>query len=981
MKRLNILFLVFLLFLTAQQVCGQVTIGSGKTPASSAVLELDTDALGLLLPRVALSSTTVYTLNGEATHVKGMLVYNTATAGDVKPGIYYNDGAKWVRLDQSTGGGGTPNPITVAATAGLEIKTGTADYTLGIRNLGVITDYIANDAVTSVKILDRTIEGVDISRMNATDKQVLTWVGDATTGNWNPTTINTKDDDYIVGNEVADVIPNQGLYREGNGTATSKYMVGIANGGVTTIKIADGAVTAPKLNQMGATDGQVLKWDNTAKTWKPDTDKTGGGGGTPTTVKATNGLGATPITDGQSLYTVSLGGTLGTPTSIIGTSTNTLTLEGAGALIIDDGNQADGKVLTSNASGVATWQENLAWKITGNSNITANTHFLGTTNGVPLEFRVNNQKSGYLSNAENSSTRFGYQALNTALGTRNVAMGYQAMLNGGIDNVAVGYQALNKGGGTNNIAIGSNTLKVNTASNNIAMGTNALAANTDGTPNIAIGSNALAANVSGANNIAIGNDALKANDKTGRHVAIGTNTLSKLEYFVNTSGGPLDYNSSATAIGYNALANIKYCYQGPVAIGFQSLYEWTGESSLTEPQSSSHTAVGFNALRRHKDGTGNTAIGYQAIADFSGGRGNTAVGALSMGGNAYSIVPAGNDNTAIGYRALREHQGSGDGNTVVGSDALLKNGGEGNTAVGHSSMYYSHHMQSNMNIVTHNTAVGRYAMDKPRGGYNVAVGNQAMQFQDLNIGTTVYKSAEYNTVVGTEAFSSNVLVNEEHGSINNVIIGYRAKTSHKKGSNNVVIGTKAGSNNYIGSNNIYIGTEAGPTLVESGDTDVSNRLQVGNWIYGDLSGTNYRIGINGKPGMTSAVAAEVLQVNGKIKSGGHSTFSDRRLKKNINNMSYGLADVMKLRPVTYQFKNDKSNENKVGFIAQEVKEVIPEVASGTEGDMEKGEVLSIAYGELTAILTKAIQEQQAQIEVQQKLIERLEKRIEELEKK
>ncbi len=51
---------------------------------------------GLLLPRVALTGTA--NIAPLAAHVAGMAVYNTATAGDVTPGYYYNDGSKWVRI-------------------------------------------------------------------------------------------------------------------------------------------------------------------------------------------------------------------------------------------------------------------------------------------------------------------------------------------------------------------------------------------------------------------------------------------------------------------------------------------------------------------------------------------------------------------------------------------------------------------------------------------------------------------------------------------------------------------------------------------------------------------------------------------------------------------------------------------------------------------------------------------------------------------
>ena len=87
--------------------------------------------------------------------------------------------------------------------------------------------------------------------------------------------------------------------------------------------------------------------------------------------------------------------------------------------------------------------------------------------------------------------------------------------------------------------------------------------------------------------------------------------------------------------------------------------------------------------------------------------------------------------------------------------------------------------------------------------------------------------------------------------------------------------------------------------------------------------------------------------------------SDSRLKKDITKISYGLKEVMQLRPVAYAMKSNE--EKQVGFIAQEVKKVMPELVSGKEGDLAKGETLGLSYGNLTAVLTKAIQEQQAQI--------------------
>lgn len=79
----------------------QVRIGgTGTTVDANAILELQSTTKGLLFPKVALTSTTAFA--PLSAHTAGMTVYNTATAGDVTPGLYANNGAAWVKLGGST---------------------------------------------------------------------------------------------------------------------------------------------------------------------------------------------------------------------------------------------------------------------------------------------------------------------------------------------------------------------------------------------------------------------------------------------------------------------------------------------------------------------------------------------------------------------------------------------------------------------------------------------------------------------------------------------------------------------------------------------------------------------------------------------------------------------------------------------------------------------------------------------------------------
>ena len=117
--------------------------------------------------------------------------------------------------------------------------------------------------------------------------------------------------------------------------------------------------------------------------------------------------------------------------------------------------------------------------------------------------------------------------------------------------------------------------------------------------------------------------------------------------------------------------------------------------------------------------------------------------------------------------------------------------------------------------------------------------------------------------------------------------------------------------------------------------------------------------------------------------------SDKREKMNIESLSYGLKEVLKLRPVSYEWIKTPHYGKKLGFIAQEIQEVIDEVVNDKEWVQDdQGKVISkpadrlgIAYTDLIPVLTKAIQEQQAIIEKQKEILASFETRMAKLEAK
>ncbi len=119
-----------------------------------------------------------------------------------------------------------------------------------------------------------------------------------------------------------------------------------------------------------------------------------------------------------------------------------------------------------------------------------------------------------------------------------------------------------------------------------------------------------------------------------------------------------------------------------------------------------------------------------------------------------------------------------------------------------------------------------------------------------------------------------------------------------------------------------------------------------------------------------------LDVNGDILAIQVHSSSDERFKKNISPIGSALDKVMSIEGVTYDFRVDEFSDRnfpttkQVGFIAQNVEEVLPEVVR-TNGDGYK----AVDYAKVTALLNEAIKEQQNQISTQAEIIKSQEKQL------
>ncbi len=527
-----------------------------------------------------------------------------------------------------------------------------------------------------------------------------------------------------------------------------------------------------------------------------------------------------------------------------------------------------------NPSGFAN--DTTAWKITGNSNITA-ANFLGTTNDTALFFRIKNKESGVIDSIS-AATALGYQSLPN-LGNA-----------GQLHNSAFGYKSLlSNTTGSSNTALGSNTLRLHRTGNfNTAVGMLSMQIDTTGFYNTAIGYNALFGNTKGVENVGLGVQTNYYGDSTNYTTAVGTNAA-----FYNR-------RNNTTAVGHGALFFNSYGSNSApfistnldegksnTAIGFQSQYYMNRGSRNTSLGYRSHIGQGFFNPATVR----NVAIGDSALAG-NFGAGNTAVGSVALGKNN------GNQNTAVGDSAMALSDNISS-DVAIGTLALSRhtNGGYANTAVG----YYSQRDSSKGTF--YNTSLGAFSMEFNRiGVYNTGLGLSALRLSD---------SASYNTAIGADAMynhrknASNVAIgafalrgdsagywNTSVGSeamdrqgfdgsargtgFSNVAVGFRALRQVREGFENTAVGVGALENDSSGNYNTAVGRYSG-FLNKRGNYNTSMGMESGvsNDTASSTTAVGYVAGYYNKNNYNTAYGAFSLSYNnfttGPITTGAENT--------------------------------------------------------------------------------------------------------------
>ena len=337
---------------------------------------------------------------------------------------------------------------------------------------------------------------------------------------------------------------------------------------------------------------------------------------------------------------------------------------------------------------------------------------------------------------------------------------------------------------------------------------------------------------------------------------------------------------------------------------------------------------------------------------------------VAIGSYSGSINATQNGN-AISIGSFSGYTGQGGNSISIGIQSGQTNQSAGSIAIGQLS--------GGLTQGGNSVAIGGYAGFISQGGNSVAIGSLAGNYSQggnsIAIGTYAGQTSQpANSIVinasGSAlsgATSSACYINpiRNAGTFSSNILAYdtTAKevfTTNSMSASKVYI-TSAGTTvpSFAVGNPGSFNT---PAVIDgwfSGVLSLGNKVYFYyNWSIWGANGGNFYFYYGGNAENASTGTAYI------DTTGNYHAVSDRRRKTNITDLSYGLTEVLNLRPVSYNFVHfDETVETStsIGLIAQEVEPIIPEVTKINEG------VYSLNYTSLIPVLINAIKELEARV--------------------
>jgi hypothetical protein len=319
--------------------------------------------------------------------------------------------------------------------------------------------------------------------------------------------------------------------------------------------------------------------------------------------------------------------------------------------------------------------------------------------------------------------------------------------------------------------------------------------------------------------------------------------------------------------------------------------------------------------------------------------GGYANGNTAEGTDALFSLTIGTDNTAAGFLALF-HNTTGFDNTANGFEALaLNTTGFQNVANGFQALFHN-------TTGFQNAANGFEALFENTSGFH----NTANGFEALLRNTT----GNHNTANGDRALEGNTTGND------NTTDGAHSLGANTTGSRNIALGFGAGANLTTGNDNIDIGN--------AGVVGEANTIRIGT------EGTQSATFIAGISGATVAGGVGVI-----VDASGHlgTVSSSKRFKDQIKPMDKASEGILALRPVTFHYKKEFDPESipQFGLIAEEVEQVNPNLVARDA----KGQVFTVRYEAVNAMLLNEFLKEHKKVEEQQRKLSEQDRKVREQE--
>lgn len=788
----------------------------------------------------------------------------------------------------------------------------------------------------------------------------------------------------------------------------------LADNAVSTGKVADGAITAAKLDNMGASNGQVLKWNGTA--WV-----------------ASN--------DAQGITSINI--TAGSGINVSGTSPN-FTVTNTG-----DTNGADDLTSSSQANGDVTGPFSnlqIAAGVVGTTEIANG----GVATADLADLAVTNAKI-----ADNAVT------------TGKIANG--AITGAKIDNMnATNGQVLKWNGTTWGPATDekgvTNIVQGNGIDVDVANGVYTIinTGDTDGSNDITIFSQA-DGDISGPfNNLQIkngtvGNTEIMLNGVATNNIAPGAVTGAKIAQMGATNGKVLKWNGTTWAPA-DDLSGSGGDNWGSQVVSTNSTLSGTGVAGnvlgIAQQGATTGQVLRWNGTTWAPATVPGDDWGAQTVQKGNALSGNGTSGSplnlAQQGATSGQVLKW--DGAKWAPADDQTGGGGGSGDTYTGGTGISITGSAPNFVINNTGdldeMNEIQVLSLAGNVLSLSNGGG--SVNLPSGGNNYTAGtgisitgtapnltinntgdadnNATNELQTLSLNGTTLKISQTNSTVKLDTILANSGLNlwqEVGNNINNTNsgnVGIGTSTPavklHVKGGSNETLRVE-GTNPMIGLSNGPGAPDAylqhGATGVILAATDGSNITLRSSGSAGIvMDGMEGNVGIAGFPTTTSRLTVYhekggltlqnattgsnwtmgVSEFDGSLELynsfagsnpvgsfaiNGIYTASDRRLKRDVMGLDKVLDRMMLLQPVSYHYNFENPDANRsIGFLAQDVQGLFPELVGHTNS-LDGQQYLALNYAGFSVLTVKAIQEQQNQIESLQTENAALRQRTDDLE--